>query len=895
MAIYAGASGNTIGGTMAGTSNVISASVQYYGVYISDSGTTGNVVAGDFIGTDSTGTLALANPIGVYIGNGASDNTIGGTTAIARDVISGNTGDGVHIVNGATGNVVEGDYIGLNASGSAALGNGASGVAIFGGATSNTIGTGDVISGNAGDGVYISDPGTAFNVVWGDDIGTDPTGTLAVPNYDGVVIQNGATYNSIGGSTAFPFRDVISGNTWDGVHVVGSGTSYNVVRDSYIGVTAGGSAALGNGASGVAIYAGASNNTIGSKTAGYGNVISASHQYYGVYISDTGTTGNVVEGDLIGTDSTGTLALANPIGVYIGNGASSNVIGGLTAPTKNVISGNTGDGVQITGSGTSGNVVEGDYVGVTPAVPRPWAMAPAAWPSSAAPAATRSASAISSPATAVTALYLRPGDDPQRRPGGLHRYRLHRHARRAQLLRRGVHRQRGDQQHHRRQHRNLGPRCDLGQQFGWRPNRWRRDVRQRGRGRLHRRHRQRIGGPGQRRQRRGPPSGASSNTIGGTASGSGNVISGNALYGVYLSDSGTNKNVVAGDTIGLSAGGSSAVANLVGVYLGTGATNNTIGTTSTTNGAGGDVIAGNGTGIHLTGSGTINNWVGWCLIGTNASGATGLGNTNDGVLLDSGAFANIIANSVVSYNRNNGIELDNTSASVNNAIQDDTINNNGATGVVLSAASGDAVTACTIEHNGIDGVELESGASGNNVSYSVVSYNGGNGVELDSSTTSGNTIQSDTVNNNQGNGVFLSVASGNTVTNCMIEYNANDGIRLAYGAYGNIISGSVISYNTYEGVELDSSGTSNNAIQSDTINNNGANGVFFNGASGNSVVSCTIENNKFFGARIPATRTPTVTTRSPATARAASAFDGSPDPEPRWEPRSLRVLGPPWG
>ena len=85
----------------------------------------------------------------------------------------------------------------------------------------------------------------------------------------------------------------------------------------------------------------------------------------------------------------------------------------------------------------------------------------------------------------------------------------------------------------------------------------------------------------------------------------------------------------------------------------------------------------------------------------------------------------------------------------------------------------------------------------------------------------------------------------------MIEYNANDGIRLAYAAYGNVISGSVISYNTYEGVGLDSSGTSDNSILSDTINNNGANGVFFNGASGNSVVYCTIENNKFFGIQDP--------------------------------------------
>ena len=133
------------------------------------------------------------------------------------------------------------------------------------------------------------------------------------------------------------------------------------------------------------------------------------------------------------------------------------------------------------------------------------------------------------------------------------------------------------------------------------------------------------------------------------------------------------------------------MANLVGVYLGTGATNNTIGTTSTYNGAGGDVIAGNGTGIHLTGSGTINNWVGWCLIGTNASGATGLGNTNDGVLLDSGALKHHCQlGRVVQRKQWHRARQHQDSPSVNNTIQADTINNNGANGVVLSAASGDA-------------------------------------------------------------------------------------------------------------------------------------------------------------------------------------------------------------
>ena len=81
-----------------------------------DSGLPGNTVAGDFIGTDSTGTHSLENAYGVAIYS--TGNTIGGTTAGARNVISGNTGEGILIAGaGATGNVVEGDYIGTDDSG----------------------------------------------------------------------------------------------------------------------------------------------------------------------------------------------------------------------------------------------------------------------------------------------------------------------------------------------------------------------------------------------------------------------------------------------------------------------------------------------------------------------------------------------------------------------------------------------------------------------------------------------------------------------------------------------------------------------------------------------------------------------------------------------------------
>ena len=105
-------------------------------------GTEGNIVAGNFIGTDVTGTrsLGIAGD-GVFLAEGASSNRIGGTTASARDVISGNGWDGVDFGDsGTTCNVVEGDYIGTDVSGSKSLGNAASGVAILAGATNNLVG-----------------------------------------------------------------------------------------------------------------------------------------------------------------------------------------------------------------------------------------------------------------------------------------------------------------------------------------------------------------------------------------------------------------------------------------------------------------------------------------------------------------------------------------------------------------------------------------------------------------------------------------------------------------------------------------------------------------------------------------------------------------------------------
>jgi hypothetical protein len=125
-------SGNTIGGATAGARNVIAGNIT--GIQIEGSNATNNLVAGNYLGTDASGAVDRGNfAFGVFLRAGAHNNTIGGATPLARNVISGNNQHGIFIEgNSSTGNVIQGNYIGTTAAGNTGLGNSGVGPGVLG-------------------------------------------------------------------------------------------------------------------------------------------------------------------------------------------------------------------------------------------------------------------------------------------------------------------------------------------------------------------------------------------------------------------------------------------------------------------------------------------------------------------------------------------------------------------------------------------------------------------------------------------------------------------------------------------------------------------------------------------------------------------------------------------
>ncbi len=374
IALFNGASNNLIGGTTVGQGNLISGN-DANGINFTGVTTTGNTVVGNIIGLMASGTASLGNTfVGVAIAQGANGNTIGGSVAGARNIISGNAQYGIRIVDtGTNNNVVRGNYVGTNVAGTAAIGNANDGIRLESAGTLNgtiiggtNAGEGNVISGNAGDGIELRDGVTNVTIA-GNVIGLNASGTASVSNAARGVYVLDSNNNTIGGGTAAA-RNVISGNVSEGVLLSGAGATGNKIQGNYIGLNTLGTATLGNLTSGIWLESGANANIIGTdldstNDATEGNVVSG-NLANGIQLWGASVSGNFVRGNLVGVNPAATVAMGNGMqGIQLGNGANNNTIGGTSALAANVVGGSTFAGIELRDSGTSNNVIQGNFVG----------------------------------------------------------------------------------------------------------------------------------------------------------------------------------------------------------------------------------------------------------------------------------------------------------------------------------------------------------------------------------------------------------------------------------------------------------------------------------------------------------------------------------------------------
>ncbi len=334
-----GSCGNRVGGTTPGERNIISGN-NSAGVRIHYPWTTGNIIIGNYIGTDVSGTIAIPNNLfGVHIHEGASGNRIGGTGPGEGNLISGNC-SGFSIANaGSDNNRLEGNLIGLDATGGVALPNLENGVYLHSGVRNNIIGPGNIISGNAMSGVLLAESGTDSNRVIGNWIGLTASGgdTLANGN-GGVKVETGACFSEIGAEGQ---GNVVSGNRRGGIIVADSSCRHTRILANYCGTDTAAAAAFGNSGPGLDIR---------SRDLLIRDNIISGNNGPGVFLRK-GVRGASLHNNLIGTGLDTTRVLPNLMsGILIADSCRMDSVG-----PGNVIAYNNGCGVRLDSAGV-GNV-----------------------------------------------------------------------------------------------------------------------------------------------------------------------------------------------------------------------------------------------------------------------------------------------------------------------------------------------------------------------------------------------------------------------------------------------------------------------------------------------------------------------------------------------------------
>lgn len=374
---------NLIGGIGPGDGNVLAPHPPgnvLNGPLVAISGGGGNLIQGNMIGTDKTGTQDIGSSTIAVLLEATQGNLIGGTAPGARNVITSGLW-GVVVTAGATDNTVQGNYIGVDATGENALPNGRSGVFITGSASGNLIGgpeeaARNIISGNGGEafrraGVHIGvfdvvDPATPHdNIVQGNWLG--PSASCDVPlglpttSTSGIVL-NGRTFgNQIVGN-------VVSGNVSNGITIEADAHD-NVLHGNIIGMDCSGAAPLPNGGVGIVITSGAifgtggEANIIGGVTAQARNIIAGHGVNPDLSIISSGTANNQIIGNYINCDINGQPAGGSSTRIRIAEGAQDNILGGQALGEGNLICGDPRGLVKIDGTAAIGDSVLGnDYL-----------------------------------------------------------------------------------------------------------------------------------------------------------------------------------------------------------------------------------------------------------------------------------------------------------------------------------------------------------------------------------------------------------------------------------------------------------------------------------------------------------------------------------------------------
>jgi len=332
-----GAAPNSIGLYLSGAGNSAVGNVisgNEYGVYAS---APGQILQGNLVGLDSSGESASPNVYhGILLDIGSDGTLVGGSGPGEGNVIGAN-----YIGIRATSDniTIQGNMIGTNRDGTVAIGNetdglylsGSDGTLVGGGGT----GEGNVISGNGLRGIYLE----ANDItIQGNMIGTDASGSAALPNQEqGIYIHHGGEGTLVGGAGTGE-GNIISGNGSGGLYV---SAAHTTIQGNLIGLDTSGTSAIPNNAHGMVIYG--SSTQIGGGGPGQGNVISG-NEYCGIWISDDN---NVIQGNFIGTDITGTALIPNGW-CGIETEAYPNItIGGSSPDLGNVIMGNGSQGIWI--------------------------------------------------------------------------------------------------------------------------------------------------------------------------------------------------------------------------------------------------------------------------------------------------------------------------------------------------------------------------------------------------------------------------------------------------------------------------------------------------------------------------------------------------------------------